>query len=161
MRLNIFALLLMCSAVNVLAVEPSDTTINITKALNESGKVSVSQPTELTKRLDRVEEDQATNQDSDSQSSTVQTRGKNGFRVEVFADNKVQTAKAQAASKKRLLQARLPQYRVYLVFEAPYWRVRLGDFTNRTAAEAAMSEVRQAFPSFSTDLRIVRSSINP
>jgi hypothetical protein len=124
--------------------------------------VSITQPSELTKRLDRVEEDQ-TNQDNETSTSTttVQTRGRSGYRVEVFADNKVQTAKAQAASKKRLLQARLPQYKVYLVFEAPYWRVRLGDFTNRSAAEAAMSEVRQAFPSFSTDLRIVRSSINP
>jgi hypothetical protein len=101
------------------------------------------------------------NQEGDSQSSATQTRSKNGFRVEVFSDNKVQTAKAQAASKKRLLQARLPQYKVYLVFEAPYWRVRLGDFTNRSAAEAAMSEVKRAFPAFATDLRVVRSTINP
>jgi hypothetical protein len=151
----------MCSAASLFAVEPSDSTINITKALSDSGKVNITQPAELTKRLDRVEEDQNANQDSDSQSSTVQSRSHSGYRVEVFADNKVQTAKAQAASKKRLLQARLPQYKVYLVFEAPYWRVRLGDFTNRTAAEAAMSEVRRSFPSFSSDLRIVRSSINP
>jgi len=160
MRLNIFALLLVFSAANLYAVEPTDSVLNISKALNDSGKVIIKQPAELTKRLNRVEEDQ-TSQDNDTPSTTVQTRSRSGYRVEVFADNKVQTAKAQAASKKRLLQARFPQYHVYLVFEAPYWRVRLGDFTNRSAADAAMSEVRQAFPSFSTDLRVVRSTINP
>jgi hypothetical protein len=161
MRLKIFATLLISSAASVMAVEPTDTLVNITKTLNESGNVKIIQPQELTKRLDRVEEDQVTNQENESQQNVTSTRSKSGFRVEVYADNKVQTAKAQAASKKRLLQARLPQYKVYLVFEAPYWRVRLGDFTSRSAAEAALSEVKQAFPAFSTDLRIVRSSINP
>jgi hypothetical protein len=160
MRLNLFASLFLCSMA-AFAVEPTDSIVNIAKILNDSGKVKVIQPDELTKRLDRVEEDQVSNQEGDSQSSATQTRSKNGFRVEVFSDNKVQTAKAQAASKKRLLQARLPQYKVYLVFEAPYWRVRLGDFTNRSAAEAAMSEVKRAFPAFATDLRVVRSTINP
>jgi hypothetical protein len=161
MRLKVFATLLISSAASVMAVEPTDTLVNITKTLNESGNVKIIQPQELTKRLDRVEEDQVTNQENESQQNVTSTRSKSGFRVEVYADNKVQTAKAQAASKKRLLQARLPQYKVYLVFEAPYWRVRLGDFTSRSAAEAALSEVKQAFPAFSTDLRIVRSSINP
>jgi hypothetical protein len=161
MRIKILATLLLCSAAVAMAVEPGDTIPNISKALNDSGRVKIVQPTELTKRLDRVEEDQANNQDSENQQNAVQTRSKSGYRVEVYADNKVQTAKAQAASKKRLLQARLPQYRVYLVFEAPYWRVRLGDFTNRSAADAAMAEVRKAFPAFSTDLRVVRSAINP
>lgn len=161
MRLKVFATLLISSAASVMAMEPTDTLVNITKTLNESGNVKIIQPQELTKRLDRVEEDQVTNQENESQQNVTSTRSKSGFRVEVYADNKVQTAKAQAASKKRLLQARLPQYKVYLVFEAPYWRVRLGDFTSRSAAEAALSEVKQAFPAFSTDLRIVRSSINP
>jgi preprotein translocase subunit SecD len=162
MRLYIFAfILLLSSAASALAVEPNDSIVNITKSLNDSGKIVVKQPAELTKRLDKVEEEQSSSQDNDTQSTAVQTRSKNGYRVEVFADNKVQTAKAQAASKKRLLQAKFPQYKTYLVFEAPYWRVRLGDFTNRSAADAAMSEVRQAFPSFSTDLRVVRSTINP
>jgi preprotein translocase subunit SecD len=161
MRILLLASLLFCSTVTALAVEPNDSIKNISKALNDSGKVKILQPAELTKRLDRVEDDQSNNQDSDTQQNAGQVRSKSGYRVEVYADNKVQTAKAQAASKKRLLQARLPQYHVYLVFEAPYWRVRLGDFTSRSAADAALTEVKQAFPSFATDLRVVRSTINP
>jgi preprotein translocase subunit SecD len=161
MRILLLASLLFCSTVTALAVEPNDSIKNISKALNDSGKVKILQPSELTKRLDRVEDDQSNNQDSDTQQNAGQVRSKSGYRVEVYADNKVQTAKAQAASKKRLLQARLPQYHVYLVFEAPYWRVRLGDFTSRSAADAALTEVKQAFPSFATDLRVVRSTINP
>ncbi|MBO5052626.1 MAG: SPOR domain-containing protein [Muribaculaceae bacterium] len=57
------------------------------------------------------------------------------------------------------IASRLPQYPAYLVFESPYWRVRVGDFTTRTEAESAMAEIRRAFPSFSSDLRIVKSRI--
>lgn len=80
--------------------------------------------------------------------------------MEVFADNNVRTAKSRATAKRRNLMARLPQYRVYLTFQSPYWRVRVGDFRTRGEAEGAMAEIRRIFPSYSSDLRIVRDRIN-
>jgi len=47
-----------------------------------------------------------------------------------------------------------------MTFNSPYWRVKVGDFRTRGEAEAAMAEIREAFPSLSSHLRIVRDKIN-
>lgn len=150
-----FALLAVCSYAQV----STDSVPGIIQELDSIGMMKVHQPEALQKRLGTNGETLA--EDSEQKVQSNVQRGRTGYRVEVFSDNNVRTAKVQAASKKRLLKARMPQYRVYLVFEAPFWRVRLGDFTNRSAADAALQEVRRNFPAFATDLRVVRCTINP
>lgn len=126
--------------------------------LDSIGNVHINAPDELNARLEK--ESTTDNSDEKENIPTSTVKNRSGYRVEVFADNNVRTAKVQASNKKRSLQARFPQYGVYLVFEAPFWRVRVGDFTNRSAAESAMAEIRQAMPSLSSSLRVVRSAIN-
>lgn len=156
----VMALSLPCAA-----QEPADTAaLNIVNALNSQGNITVDQPEGLTRRLDRKEgqDERAQSEDNNEKAGSQATspRSRTGYRVEVFADNNVRTAKAQASNRKRMLQARLPQYRVYLVFESPFWRVRLGDFTTRAGAESALAEVRRALPGSTSSLRIVRCAIN-
>lgn len=127
--------------------------IDIVRTLNNSGNIHISQPAELQLRSNDTD-------DADESSNVSRPRSGSGFRVEVFADNNVRTAKSRATAKRRHLMARLPQYRVYLTFQSPYWRVRVGDFRTRGEAEGAMAEIRRIFPSFSSDLRIVRDRIN-
>lgn len=135
---------------------------DIVASLTKDGKVVLEQPEGLQQRLKfktGVEESEVNAEDDKTTTKTRQ--GHWGYRVEVFADNNVRTAKAQASSRKRMLQARLPQYRSYLVFESPFWRVRIGDFTSKADAESAMAEVRKLLPQTASALRIVRSTINP
>lgn len=129
--------------------------------LCDSGNFTIDQPASLAKRLERTEGliTETENEDT-SETASASRRGRSGYRVEVFADNNVRTAKVQAASRKRQIEQRLPQYRAYLVFESPFWRVRMGDFTTRAEAEAAMADVRRVLPSLKSGLRIVRSNIN-
>lgn len=133
--------------------------INISESLNASDNIHLNQSEELTRILDRKEFVAKNDGSEDGEQNGVR-QSRTGFRVEVFADNNVRTAKAQATSKKNQIESRFPQYRVYLVFEAPFWRVRLGDFSNRGGAESALAEVKAAFPELRDNLRIVRSSIN-
>ena len=136
----------------------NDSVPNIVEELTSTGKVTIVQPPALLKRLQsgNAFEKQA----ETTQPSSVKARTISGFRVEVFADNNVRTAKSKASQKRALLMSRFPSHRVYLTFESPFWRVRVGDFKNRGAADACMAEIRQAIPSIGGDLRVVRCTIN-
>jgi hypothetical protein len=80
--------------------------------------------------------------------------------VQVFDDNNTSTARQRAQSRKAMYENRFPEYRAYVTFNSPYWRVAVGDFKSRGQAEAAMADFKQAFPSQAAHMRIIRSRIN-
>ena len=86
--------------------------------------------------------------------------GMAGYRIQVFSDNNVRTAKNEARKKEMTVAARFPQYRTYRIYSAPYWRVRVGDFRTNADAEAAAQALRSAFPAFSREIRVVKDRIN-
>lgn len=87
-------------------------------------------------------------------------KGNVGYRVQLFSDNNSRTAKNEARAKERRVIARFPQYRSYVMFKAPYWRLRVGDFRTQQEANAAAEEIRRAFPSYSKEIRVVQDRIN-
>ena len=87
-------------------------------------------------------------------------KGKIGYRVQIFSDNNTRTAKNEARAKERQIMSRFPQYRSYVLFKAPYWRLRVGDFRSQSEAREAAEEIRRAFPSFSKEIRVVQDRIN-
>lgn len=122
-----------------------------------SGTVIVSQPEALNARLQR----HAENAYEDDNAAVAQShKVRAGYRVQVFDDNNVRTAKQEAQNRKHQLETRFPELTAYVSFNSPYWRVKVGDFKSRSEAEAAMAEIRHAFPSMAKSLRIVRDRIN-
>lgn len=87
-------------------------------------------------------------------------RGNIGYRVQLFSDNNSRTAKNEARAKERRVMARFPQYRSYVMFKAPYWRLRVGDFKTQQEANAVAEEIKRAFPSYSKEIRVVQDRIN-
>ena len=156
MRYILTSAIALMSAIMMPAFSSSsnDSVPDILKTLTEDGRISIEQPQGLVKRIEH-----STEVVHDAP-ATKPAASRSGYRVEVFSDNNVRTAKAKAASKRTQIISRLPQYKVYVTFEAPFWRVRLGDFTSRGAADAALAEVRQAIPSLGSELRVVRCTIN-
>lgn len=83
-----------------------------------------------------------------------------GFRVQVFSDNNSRTAKSEARNKSKAINDAIPHYRTYVTYDAPYWRLKVGDFRSRTDAEEAADEIKRLFPSYSREVRVVRDRIN-
>ncbi len=82
-----------------------------------------------------------------------------GYRVQVFSDNNSRTAKNEARSKSRDISSRFPQYRTYVMYTSPYWRLKVGDFRTQHEANEAAEELRRAFPAYSKEIRVVRDRI--
>lgn len=156
----LIALLTLGAAVEAFADEPSDSTktLPIISRLAE-GSVTVILPEGFEERLTGVKENQ---EETETQpTTTTRNTSRMGFRVQVFDDNNVRTAKREAQARKNQIERRFPEYRAYVSFNSPYWRVKVGDFHSRSEAEAAMGAIRQAFPAMGNQLRVVRDRINP
>ena len=125
---------------------------HILTALDSTPGVTIIVPEGLAPRLERTSAEAAAKAEA---ATSVRPQRQLYYRVEVFADNG-RNAKAQAGAKRRNMQSRFPQYPSSLAFDAPFWRVRVGEFRSRGDAESALVEIRNAFPSYSPYLRIVR-----
>lgn len=81
------------------------------------------------------------------------------YRIQVYSDNNRNTAKANAERRKLQIERAMPGMQGYVSYESPYWRVRMGNFQTEAEAQAAMKQIRSRFPSFESDVRIVRIRI--
>lgn len=157
----LLAMLLAAGSAAAQTAQPAaDTTI--VAHIGEGDRIQVICPDGLLQRLAPVTQsgDQS-GQDSDSGSATsTHATTRVGYRVLVFDDNDVRTAKQTAQARRNMIISRFPELNAYIQFNSPYWRVKVGDFKTRSEAEAAMQAIRAAFPGYSSQLRVVRDRIN-
>ena len=90
---------------------------------------------------------------------TIENRGV-GFRIQAYTDNNSKTAKAAAQQRARDIAMKFPQYRSYISYKAPSWRLRIGDFKTQQEAQAALRRIKSVYPNFAREMVIVRDRIN-
>lgn len=143
------------------ADEPSATIIDhITASCVNTVELPESLLKRLAKTQDAAGEDEAPKDEPSAPVARPQNGRMAGYRVQVFSDNNPRTAKSEAGSKKRLIDARFPQYQTYVSYTSPYWRLKVGDFRTQQEANAAADELRKAFPAYSKEIRVVRDRVN-
>lgn len=155
--------------------------VTIVTEIEKNGVILIEQPASLANRLVNVnpgtKEDEsnltsapsiasessesATNiSDNDAATVTGPTVKTAGYRVQVFSDNNVRTAKSEARAKAQAISTRLPQYRTYVAYNSPFWRLRVGDFPTLSEAENAADEIKKLFPAYASEVRVVKDRIN-
>lgn len=82
-----------------------------------------------------------------------------GYRVQVYSDNNQRTARQEAEKRAGAIRAHFPDYQVYVVFQSPYWRVKVGNFRSRSQAEDAASRMRGTLPAYGKEMRVVKDHI--
>lgn len=83
-----------------------------------------------------------------------------GYRVQLFSSNTAKTAKERAfAIEKRVLQKH-PDLAIYVSYNAPFWKVRVGDCTTYNAATKLRQYLVKEFPDLQTEIYIVPDQIN-
>lgn len=158
MYTRFFCIVVMClTSVGLFAQEAADTTI--IGRIEQGGRIDISYPDGLLQRIAPVLP-QSDEEPTESTPTTIANTTRVGYRVLVFDDNNVNTAKHQAQARSQQIKSRFPEWNSYIQFNSPYWRVKVGDFKTRSEAEAAMAAIRAAFPGISSQLRVVRDRIN-
>ena len=71
--------------------------------------------------------------------------GTDGFRVEIFFSSAM-NAREQALNKKREFLSRYPGYNVHIIFSAPNFKVRVGDFRSKNEALKLYKMIQQDYP---------------
>ncbi|MGC9151547.1 MAG: SPOR domain-containing protein [Microbacter sp.] len=82
-----------------------------------------------------------------------------GFRVQVFSSSNVKTAKDNAFAMQDAVLEALPDTPVYVVFNAPFWKVRVGNCRNHDEAQKLKEIIIKALPQVQQVAYIVRDSV--
>lgn len=71
--------------------------------------------------------------------------GLNGFRIQIFFDSGNQS-KQNALDAKTKFEERKIDEDVYILFEDPYYKVRIGDFRTKVEAEGFLKSISNIYP---------------
>ena len=164
-RLTLLAFTAMLAAVTVSSQD------NIVQRLNApQSAITVNAPEALLQRAeptaqteaDATEQDTGETTAEQQEEKTVRAKGGKtvGYRVQVYADNNVRSAKSEARNRERAVSSAFPQHATYVSYASPYWRLRVGDFRSQYDAEKAAAEIRKTFPRYAREVRVVRDRIN-
>lgn len=139
----------------IFAAEPADT-LGIIGRIASNPQLTVNQPEKLTARLLPTRSDGASDTSDGEKTASAAT---GGYRIQVFSGNNPRTARSQAHSRAAAITAEFPEWGSYITFDSPYWRVKIGDFRSYDDARAALTLLKQHFPSFASEMRLVRDRI--
>lgn len=78
-----------------------------------------------------------------------------GFKIQAFSGNDQRTSKNEAQRKQQLISNSYPEHETVVLFESPFWRLRIGNFETRGEAEEVMREMVKSFPSFGKEMYVV------
>ena len=89
----------------------------------------------------------------------VPTKQISGFRVQVYSSNQ-QIAKSQAQSIEQKIKEKFPNLAVYVSFQSPFWKVRIGDCTSSVEAQSLRNDVKREFPEYAAETYVVKDKVN-
>lgn len=84
--------------------------------------------------------------------SAIKNLPKRGFRIQVLNT----TSRTEALDTKSRLLSLYPDHKTYLMYQAPYFKLRIGNFVERKDADALRKELNKLFP---TGIFVIPSDI--
>ncbi|MBE6301759.1 MAG: SPOR domain-containing protein [Parabacteroides distasonis] len=83
-----------------------------------------------------------------------------GYRTQVFSGNNQRKSKDEAFQKEKEIKELFPDVPAYVTYNAPFWRLRVGDFRSHEEAYHMQRLLMEAFPKYSKEMYIVREEVN-
>lgn len=147
---------LLCNPINSRAESHNDNNVIEKMQAESNGNVIIDIPDNL---LDLILHSSKKEQSHDMKPGVNKLAG---FRIQVFSDGRNQhTLEARAKARGSAILAKFPKYRgqIYTYSSSPNWYTRVGNFRTNAEANAALTELKKAFPNYSSEMRVVKSQI--
>lgn len=82
-----------------------------------------------------------------------------GWRIQVFSGNNQRVSKNEAFHKEADIKSIHSDLGTYVTYNAPFWRLKVGDFQSYQEARIMLLLLRREFPSFGREMSIVRDRV--
>lgn len=82
-----------------------------------------------------------------------------GYRTQVFSGNNQRKSKEEAFRKEKEIKELFPNVPTYVTYNAPFWKLRVGDFRSHEEAYQMMRQLMVAFPNFAKEMYIVKEEV--
>lgn len=82
-----------------------------------------------------------------------------GFRAQVFSGNDQRKSKDEAFTKEKEIKELFPDVPTYVTYNAPFWRLRVGDFRTHEEAYHMQRQLMNAFPAYKKEMYIVKEDV--
>ena len=79
-------------------------------------------------------------------------RSAQGYRIQVISTNN----RTKAMEAKTKIYQRFPELKAYLMYQSPFFKLKVGNFTEREEAESYLQDILQLFP---TGVYVVRDVV--
>jgi hypothetical protein len=82
-----------------------------------------------------------------------------GYRIQVYSGNNQRTSKGEALEKQKQIKELYPDFRTYIIYNAPFWKLHFGDFRSYEEASYMLYRLREAFPQTRNEIYIIEDEI--
>jgi hypothetical protein len=82
-----------------------------------------------------------------------------GYRVQVFSGNDQRTSKDEAFRREKEMKELIPGIPTYVTYNAPFWRLRIGDYGSQEEAFYVQRQLMQDFPRYRKEMYIIREEV--
>lgn len=82
-----------------------------------------------------------------------------GFRIQLYSSNTPRTAKQTAFTIETTVKEKLPEVEIYVTYNSPFWKVRVGNCISHQEATELLLKLRKEFPEYRTEMYIVPDQV--
>ena len=82
-----------------------------------------------------------------------------GYRIQVYNGNNQRTSMEEASSLQVKLKELYPGIDTYRIFEAPFWKLHIGNFLTFEEASITLRELHKTFPQRKKEIYIIEDNI--
>lgn len=82
-----------------------------------------------------------------------------GYRAQVFSGNNQRKSKDEAFRKESEIKELFPEVPTYVTYNAPFWKLRVGDFRSHEEAYQMLRLLMGAFPDYAKEMYIVKEEV--